>query len=47
MPTVTPCLDRIVQTGSRFSMSVLAVFPATTKPVIPFSSGGVLVAMEL
>jgi len=47
MPTVAPCFDRIDHSGSRLSMSVLAVFPATTKPVIPFSSGGELVAMEV
>src|SRR5438105_10824779 len=44
IPTVTPCLDRIDQSGSTFSMLVLAVCPPTTKPVMPFSSGGTLVA---
>ena len=45
MPTVIPCLERIDQRGSCLSMLVLAVIPPTTKPVIPFCSGGVLVAI--
>jgi hypothetical protein len=45
IPTVTPFFDRMDQIGSSRSMVVLAVIPRTTNPVIPFSSGGVLVAI--
>src|SRR5581483_1732868 len=47
MPTVTPCLERTDQKGSSFNMLVLAVTPPTTKPVMPFCSGGVLVAIVI
>src|SRR5215471_9300976 len=45
MPTVTPLFDRMDHSGSFLSMSVRAVAPPTTKPVMPFSSGEVLVAI--
>jgi hypothetical protein len=45
MPTVTPLFERTDHIGSFFSMSVRAVTPPTMKPVMPCSSGGVLVAI--
>jgi len=42
-----PFFDKIAASGSRFSICVLAVTPCTLKPVIPFSSGGVLVAIAV
>ena len=44
IPTVMPRLERMDHSGSTFSMLVLAVWPPTTKPVMPLSSGGTLVA---
>src|SRR5438105_11586534 len=44
IPTVMPRLERMGHSGSTFSMLVLAVWPPTTKPVMPLSSGGTLVA---
>jgi len=44
IPTVTPLFDKSDQSGSDLSMPVLAVVPCTMNPVIPFSSGGVLVS---
>src|SRR5215469_3574152 len=43
MPTVIPFFERTDQTGSSFSMLVLAVIPPTINPVTPCSSGLVLV----
>jgi len=41
---VTLLFDKSDHSGSDLSMPVLAVVPCTMNPVIPFSSGGVLVS---